>query len=121
MNKIHADLLIYLLAAPEHLLAAPLAEWLVNAPRFAEFANRYRDKIRKRSAPPRTMSACTIFWPSCALPGCCGATGGSSLNMSRCKRQKSAAPISWRAFASARLAISRGRGYGACPATGRSM
>jgi hypothetical protein len=48
MSKLESDLLAYLFPTAEHSLFASTAAWLVETPRFAEFALRYRDKIRKK-------------------------------------------------------------------------
>ncbi len=49
------ELLAYLFQGRSHILARPMAAWLESSRRFAEFANAFRDKIRKklRTAPDR--------------------------------------------------------------------
>lgn len=51
------DLLLYVLPAPDHLLAPTLAGWLAGSRRFAAFAATYRDKIRKKIRTARDEAA----------------------------------------------------------------
>ena len=42
------ELLTYLFDGKPHLLATPMATWLADSRRFADFVTAFRDKIRKK-------------------------------------------------------------------------
>ncbi len=57
LTKVQSELIAYLFDAGDNPIAAPMISWVTASPRYAAFAEKYKDKIRKKLRVTREAGA----------------------------------------------------------------
>lgn len=68
LTKSQSELIDFLLDAQPNTIRSPLTEWIAAAPRYAEFVEKYKDKIRKKLRITREPGAAADLFYELQIP-----------------------------------------------------